>query len=179
MNKLFIATLFITIFYFNLNAFQKSYFELENKNAAKELTKVSNVKIVTFLQLQQQAENKKNDTLYVLNFWATWCKPCIEEIPFFEEASRKFVVEKIKIIYVSLNSVKEIKSVQHFITTQQISNTVLLLNATNPNDWIDKIDSSWSGAIPATVMYKNGKKVFFKEGDFTQEEIILTINKNK
>ena len=57
---------------------------------------------------------------------------------------------------------------------------MFLLNAGNPNDWVDKIDKTWSGSIPATIMYKGGKKVFFKEGEFTQEEINSVItNKNQ
>lgn len=136
--------------------------------------------VVNFTQLQKQAANKINDTLYVVNFWATWCKPCVMEMPYFEEAARKFSSEKVKIMYVSLNSVKEKASVTFFIEAKKIQNRVLLLNDPNPNNWINKIDPSWTGAIPATVMYKNGKKVFFKEGGFTQEEINSTItNKNK
>ena len=137
------------------------------------------VQVVKLPQLQQHAEQKKNDTLYVVNFWATWCKPCIDEMPFFENASTKFSNEKVKFIYVSLNYVKEESIVQDFIERKNIKNSVLLLNETNPNDWVDKIDPSWSGAIPATVLYKNGKKVFFKEGGFTQEEINSTISNNQ
>ncbi len=138
------------------------------------------VEVVTFAQLQKEAEAKNNDTLYVVNFWATWCKPCVQELPFFEEASIKFGREKVKIIYVSLNAVKELAAVQHFIDSRNLQNKKLLLNAPNPNSWIDKVDSTWSGSIPATVMYKKGKKVFFKEGGFTQDEINQTIiTKNK
>ena len=138
------------------------------------------VEVVTFAQLQKQAEAKKNDTLYLVNFWATWCKPCVQEIPFFEEASMKFRNEKVKIIYVSLNAVKELDAVERFVDSKNLQNKKLLLNAPNPNAWIDKVDSTWSGSIPATVMYKNGKKVFFKEGGFTQDEINQTIiTKNK
>ena len=133
------------------------------------------VEVVTFAQLQKYAETKKDDTLYVVNFWATWCKPCVQELPFFETASRKFKGQKVKVIYVSLNAVRELTSVERFVDLKSLQNKKLLLNAPNPNDWIDKIDSSWSGAIPATVLYKNGKKVFFKEGGFTQDEINETI----
>lgn len=138
------------------------------------------VQLVTFSQLQNEAQNKKNDTLYVVSFWATWCKPCVQEMPFFEEASKQHANEKLKIIYVSLNSPKELASTEKFIEIKNIQNKVLLLNETNPNNWIDKVDASWSGSIPATVMYKKGKKVFFKESSFTQEEINSIINeKNK
>jgi thiol-disulfide isomerase/thioredoxin len=138
------------------------------------------VEVVNFAQLQMQAESKTNDTLYILNFWATWCKPCVQEMPFFEEAATKFSSHKVKIIYVSLNSLKELPVVEKHIETKSIQNRVFLLNAGNPNDWIDKVDKAWGGSIPATIMYKGGKKVFFKEGEFTQEEINSVIaDKNK
>jgi len=138
------------------------------------------VNVVTYAQLEEQTELENNDTLYVVNFWATWCGPCVKEMPFFEETSKIFANQKVKIIYVSLNAVKELASVEHFTETKKIQNKVFLLNETNPNNWIDKVDSEWSGAIPATVMYKGGEKVFFKEGSFTQVEIDEAItNANK
>jgi len=138
------------------------------------------VEVVNFIQLQKQAESKTNDTLYVVNFWATWCKPCVQEMPFFEEAATKFSSQKVKVIYVSLNSLKELPAVEKYTETKNIQNWMFLLNAGNPNDWVDKVDKSWSGSIPATIMYKGGKKVFFKEGEFTQEEINSVItDKNK
>lgn len=133
------------------------------------------VHVVTFSELQKQIETKKNDTLYVVNFWATWCKPCELEIPLFEEAAVKFSKEKVKIIYVSLNTINETARVEDYVKTKKIQNHVLLLNAPNQNDWIDKVDYFWMGSIPATVMYKNGKEVFFKEGGFTKEEINVII----
>ena len=111
------------------------------------------------------------DTLYVVNFWATWCKPCVGEMPYFEKADERFKAQKVKVIFVSLNSVKEIALVDKFVSDKQVKPEVLLLNAGNPNVWIDEVDSSWSGAIPATVMYRKGKKAFFREGEFTQNEL--------
>ena len=54
---------------------------------------------------------------------------------------------------------------------------MLLLNAGNPNNWIDRVDSSWSGAIPATAFYQKGKKILFREGEFTQGELDSIIYK--
>jgi thiol-disulfide isomerase/thioredoxin len=141
---------------------------------------IKKVDVITYAELKEQAELKNNDTLYVVNFWATWCGPCVKEMPFFEESSKIFANQKVKIIYVSLNSVKELASVERFVEAKKIQNPVFLLNESNPNNWIDKVDSEWSGVIPATVMYKGGEKVFFKEGDFTQVEIDEAItNANK
>jgi thiol-disulfide isomerase/thioredoxin len=138
-----------------------------------------NVSVVTFGQLQAQAATKQNDTLYVVNFWATWCDPCVKELPYFQAESKKYGHSKVKMIFVSLNSQKEFAKVQQFVIDKSLGPEVLLLNGGNPNDWIDKIDSSWSGAIPATVMYKHAKKLYFHEGELTQPELDKTIETKK
>ena len=137
------------------------------------------VKIVTFDQLQTYAAQKTNDTLYVVNFWATWCDPCVKELPAFEQEEKKYAHSKVKMIFVSMNSPKELSKVQNFSDNQKLGPIVLLLNGGNPNDWIDKIDNSWSGTIPATVMYKLGKKVYFREGEFTPETLDKVIQLKK
>lgn len=129
------------------------------------------VPVVNVEQLQTYAAHKNNDTLYIMNFWATWCDPCVKELPVFQQEYKKYSRHKVKMIFVSLNSLKEIGKVQSFVNEHIPESLVLLLNGGNPNDWIDKIDSSWSGTLPATVMYKFGEKVYFREGDFTSESL--------
>ena len=138
------------------------------------------VSIVNFEQLQNYAAKKLNDTLYVVNFWATWCDPCVKELPAFQQEYKKYAKRKVKFIFVSMNSQKELGKVQNFTDTQKLEGMLLLLNGGNPNDWIDKVDSTWSGSIPATAMYKSGKKVYFREGEFTPESLDKVIqSKNK
>jgi thiol-disulfide isomerase/thioredoxin len=144
------------------------------------------VTVVNFEQLQSYASrpqgvhsDKTNDTLYVVNFWATWCDPCVKEMPFFQLEYKKYAGQKVKMIFVSINSVRELGKVQNFADNQKLGPVVLLLNGGNPNDWIDKVDSSWSGALPATAMYKFGKKVYFREGDFTSESLDKVIQSKK
>ena len=98
------------------------------------------VKVVSMPQLQVLAEKQKNDTLYVVNFWATWCKPCVAEMPIFIEADKKYKTQKVKVLFVSLNSTKELPKVQLFVDNKNIQNPVYLLDAGNPNDWIDKVE---------------------------------------
>lgn len=133
------------------------------------------VNVVTLPQLQTYAAHKTNDTLYVVNFWATWCDPCVKEIPAFQQVQKKYTNKKVKMIFVSLNAPRELSKVQNFVDNQKMGPLVLLLNGGNPNDWIDKVDSSWDGTIPATAMYKSGKKVYFRQGDFTSESLDKTI----
>lgn len=129
------------------------------------------IRVINLAQLKSETQKPGNDTLYVVNFWATWCKPCVAEMPYFTRAAEQFAPQKVKVVFVSLNTVKEKSAVEKFVAERQIKQDVLLLSAGNPNAWIDSIDAGWGGSIPATVMYKNGKKVFFYEGELTQHEL--------
>ncbi len=139
-----------------------------------------NTNVLREVSLQELNEQilKTDDTLYVVNFWATWCKPCVAELPYFENAGKKFAAQKVKVILVSLDFLKDKEKVKTFIASKQIESQVFHFNEKNPNSWISKIDSSWSGAIPATVFYKNKQKLLFHEGEFTQHELDSIIQTN-
>jgi thiol-disulfide isomerase/thioredoxin len=121
---------------------------------------------------------KNNDTTYVINFWATWCKPCIKELPEFEEINQHFKNKKFKMILVSLDFDSQLDSkVKPFINNQNIQSEVVLLADTKQNDWIDKVNPEWSGSIPVTVIYNNDF-YFFKEGSMSYDELNELITKN-
>lgn len=104
-----------------------------------------------------------NDTTYVINFWATWCVPCIKELPEFEKFHLETKNKKIKVILVSLDSPSKIESsLLPFLDKNNISAEVLLLNDPNSNAWINKVDTSWSGSLPATMIYNNSASKFFE-----------------
>lgn len=143
--------------------------------AAQIISGTTTVQDVSLQQLQNTV-SQKDDILYVVNFWATWCKPCVGELPYFENANKNFPADKVKVILVSLDFPKEKERLKAFVAKREMASTVYHLNETNANVYINKIDSSWSGAIPATVFYKNGKKVLFHEGEFNQQELDSIIN---
>lgn len=126
--------------------------------------------VISLEQLDAKTHNT-SDTLYIVNFWATWCKPCVAEMPYFETAGTKYAPQKVKLLFVSLDAPRDTVRVSTFLNDKQILNEAALLSAGNPNVWIDKVTPEWGGSIPATVMYKKGKIVFFKEGEFTLEEL--------
>ena len=108
-----------------------------------------------------------NDTTYVINFWATWCKPCVQELPCFEELKENYSKKKLKVIYVSLDFKKDLHSrVEYFLEKNGIKFHVLLLDELNYNNWIDQVDKSWSGAIPATAIHRGKIKKFYEQ-EFT------------
>jgi len=120
--------------------------------------------------------HQQNDTTYVINFWATWCKPCVKELPAFEELNEKFKDQKVKVILVSLDFIKHYDTqLLPFIKDRQLKSKVMLLNDPKSNRWIDKVSPEWSGAIPATVIYKREMREFF-ERSFTFSELEVEVN---
>ncbi|MCK0188422.1 redoxin domain-containing protein [Arenibacter sp. F20364] len=96
-----------------------------------------------------------NDTTYVINFWATWCKPCIAELPYFEAFNSNQKKEKVKVVLVSLDFPDKIESnLVPFVKKWQLKSEVVVLLDGKYNNWIDKVSPDWSGAIPATYIYK-------------------------
>jgi len=115
--------------------------------------------------------NQKNDTTYVINFWATWCVPCVEELPNFEKINAKYKENKVKVILVSLDMPKMIDTkLLPFITKRQLKSEVLLMRDPDQNTWLPKVDSTWSGALPATIIYNKDMRKFY-ERSFTYDEL--------
>ena len=112
-----------------------------------------------------------NDTTYLVNFWASWCTPCVEELPAFERVGSEYINQKVKVLLVSLDFPGQIESrLVPFLENHEIRSEVLVLNDPNANMWIDKVDPSWTGAIPATLIYQNNDRTF-REGTYSYDEL--------
>lgn len=120
------------------------------------------VKVIDFNGLEPYL-NKQSDTTYVINFWATWCAPCVKEMPDFQKVVEKYKNEKLKLLFVSLDMPNLLESrLIPFIEKYGIASQVVLLDDPNSNAWIDKVDSSWTGSIPATLIYNKNSREFFE-----------------
>jgi thiol-disulfide isomerase/thioredoxin len=128
--------------------------------------------------IKSMRTNINNDTTYVINFWATWCKPCVEELPIFEKMNEQTSGSKVKILLVSNDMKRELNGrLPKFIQEKNIRSQVLYMNEINANDWIELINTNWSGAIPATWIIKpNVQRELFHEGELTFEELTKLIN---
>jgi thiol-disulfide isomerase/thioredoxin len=132
--------------------------------------------LITLDQLNKRISEGK-DTLYVINFWATWCIPCVKELAHFEKLQADFVKKKVKVLLVSVDFKSKLQSsVLPFIKKHQLKNEVFLLDEPDQQVYIDRVDPSWSGTIPATLFINKDKRVFLEQ-EFTYGQLVNQIQK--
>ena len=137
---------------------------------------IGDLKVLNFEALKPYLE-KQDDKTHVINFWATWCKPCVEELPAFEKLHAENKDNNIEVLLVSLDFPNEIETqLIPFIKDNKLDPEVVVLDDPNQNKWINGVDKSWSGAIPATVIYNKKERGFF-ERSFTYEELNSELQK--
>lgn len=102
---------------------------------------------------------QSNDTTYVLNFWATWCKPCMEELPFFEKLIPAVAGKPVKVVLVSMDFPKDYqRKLLPFVLQRNLQKNVVALGDLDYDAWIEKVSGQWDGAIPFTLVYnKSGR----------------------
>ncbi len=127
-------------------------------------------RVVKLPELQKVLEGP-GEEIRVVNFWATWCAPCIKEMPLFEKLKKERPDVKVTLVSMDLDLDPNPEKVHRFVARKKLTSSVLILDETNANDYIDKIDTQWSGALPATIVInsKTGKRIFVEkelhEGD--------------
>lgn len=125
--------------------------------------------------LEKEILSDKN-TVYVVNFWATWCGPCVKELPHFEQLNSEN--KNVKVVLVSLDFKNQFESkLLPFLKKKNIKSEVVFLSDTNYNSWLPLVDKDWSGSIPATLIIKNGKKVFVEKAFSSYQELNDYVNK--
>ncbi len=134
----------------------------------------SEIKVYSFDEFSHWLE-KETDSLYIVNFWATWCAPCVKEIPDFEKIYETYRDQKVKVLFVSLDFPNQLESrVIPFIDRMGMKAQVVLLDDVRANRWIPLVDESWSGAIPATLIYNREFREFYaREFNFEELEEII------
>ena len=138
------------------------------KEISKEETRqITSVKTYTYSELKPLLEKKDGKT-YIVNFWATWCAPCVKELPYFEKINQEYSDKNVEVLLVSLDFPKQVeKKLIPFINKRKLKSEVVLLDTENNDIWMKAIDKSWTGAIPATIIYnKNDRKFYERSFDY-------------
>jgi thiol-disulfide isomerase/thioredoxin len=140
--------------------------------------KSQQAEIVKLPQLQEliQAET---DHIKVINFWATWCAPCIKELPLFEKLGQERTDIKVTLVSMDLDLDPNPEKGHKFVTRKKKQSQVLILYEKDPNSWMNQIDKNRSGALSATIIIngKTGQRKFVEkelhEGDL--EKLIAEV----
>jgi thiol-disulfide isomerase/thioredoxin len=120
---------------------------------------------------------EKSDSALVVNFWATFCGPCIEEIPYFQTIAAKYKEQKVKLLLVSLDF-KEYypQKIAAFAKRFGFTAEIVWLDEEKPDEFCPKIDSTWSGAMPATLFVNKAKNYRkFIEAQMKPDEVEAVI----
>ena len=128
------------------------------------------VEVIKIEGLQKLIAEQDHE-IHVINFWATWCAPCVKEMPQFIALAENH--PEITVSLVSLDFIENLDSkVIPYLDKKAISLRTLLMDEVDYNLWIDLVDPSWSGAIPATLIIEpaTGKRVFL-EKEFENGEL--------
>ena len=130
----------------------------------------------TFDELNTYIKENNSKPL-VVNFWATWCAPCVKELPYFEKLNQEN--QNVKVILVSLDFEKQVESkLIPFLKKKKIASTSIYLADKEYNSWLPKIDKNWSGSIPATVIFNQDKKIFVEQDFSNYEELNTFVNQS-
>lgn len=135
-------------------------------------------KLLSLKDFDQRLANGK-DTTFVVNFWATWCAPCVQELPYFERLRKENKALPLQVLLISVDSRSKLeKLVTPFIKTHQIESEVYIFDEPDQQKFIDHVDKNWSGSVPATLVVNTASsRRSFHEREFSYEELkSLTIN---
>ncbi len=136
----------------------------------------NHIEIVDFNDFYSKIDLSENTT-YVINFWATWCAPCVKELPYFEFINKEYSSKNVSVILVSLDFPSQIETkLKPYIKKNNLKSNVVLLDDSKINTWVPKVSPKWDGGIPATLIVNKSSYNFFPR-PLKKEEIIFELNK--
>lgn len=133
----------------------------------------------TASEIVQKVASFEGKKPVLVNFWATWCIPCVEEFPYIMELNNKYG-DEFELIFVSGDFSEAKEEAKQFLKTQEVNFTTYY-KIGNDNEFITTISDTWSGALPYTVIYgKDGLVSAEWEGkqefEVFEEELLKAIN---
>jgi thiol-disulfide isomerase/thioredoxin len=175
--KLFIPILILLLYFSGC---------IKEENATKQRVELDvsykdKISVIDEVWLKNKIENRNGKILFV-NFWASWCVPCVEEFPELVKIYNEHKNSKVDFLSVSVDLPSDIETkVKPFLTEQSADFSVVVVEEKKSDEVINLINPEWNGAVPVTVIYdKNGKRKEFiseaKDYEFFNNSIKRIIN---
>ncbi len=111
------------------------------------------VKLLRPDQYRARIVEAKRGRVLVVNFWATWCVPCREEMPRLVAASQGFSTRDVAIVLVATDTPKTAPAVPKFLKETKVPFVCWQVKSSDPQTFIDAVDKSWDGTLPYTIVY--------------------------
>jgi peroxiredoxin len=131
------------------------------------------VEVVDTAGLVRVLEQARGKDVVVVNFWATWCPPCVKEMPVFVELYRTYASKGVRLVSVSVDHPDTlVDRVQPFVKTHALPFPVYVLSDRSPDNVDKALGVDWGGAVPATFVFDAAgrlKKAWFE--DITAREV--------
>ncbi len=119
---------------------------------------------------------QQNDTTYLVNFWATWCKPCREEIPLLQQLLEDKADQPLRVVLVSLDTEESaIARIPAFLAAEAPSVAAVVLTDEDPA-WGKSIDRVWTGALPTTIIYQQKRRFVYRRAFNTYADLEAAVS---
>lgn len=121
-----------------------------------------------------------SDKLRLINVWATWCGPCVSELPSFVSINRMYRRRDFEFITISTDDPAKKDKVHRSLKEMGLANTNYLYSEEDKYKLIEAIDPQWSGGLPYTILVEpGGKIVYARQGTINPGEMKTRIVDNK
>lgn len=115
---------------------------------AQDIKKVKITELETYIH--------QCDHPLIVNFWATFCAPCVKEIPYFQSTAARYKDQGVELLLVSLDLPAYYpEKIRSFAQQNRYTVPIVWLNETNADYFCPKVDSSWSGGLPSSLFINN------------------------
>ena len=109
----------------------------------------------------------KNDTdhLLLVNIWATWCGPCVTELPELVTINRMYRRRNFKLVTISLDEPEQKDDALKLLREKHVAATNYLSTVSNRDRFADLLDKEWQGPVPYTLLIAPGGKIIYRQAN--------------
>ncbi len=138
---------------------------ISNISVSQEIVSINNVNDIANIK------NENKGKVFAINFWASWCKPCVNEFPALVKLNKNYKDKNFNLIFISLDFKEEVETkLLPFLKSNDVDYISYYLDTNSPEEIMDYLDKKWDGGIPATFIFdKSGNLQNFILGERNYE----------